>query len=150
MTEFLAPLDLPYPADDDTTARAASLRSRAFSQAGDRDGWLALFAPDAVVADPVGPSIFDEAGKGHQGIEAIAAFWDNVIAPHQIRMDIRLSNAGGDRQVANLLTITTTFPDGGTMDTEMVACYTVDEHGKILSLKAYWEMDKLRFHPAPT
>ncbi len=150
MTELLAPLDLPYPADDDHTARAASLRSRGFTQAKDRDGWLSLFAEDAVVADPVGPSVFDERGEGHMGLDAIAAFWDTVIAPHTVRMDIRLSNSGGDREVANLLTINTTFPDGGGMNTEMVACYSVNEAGKITSLRAYWEMDKLRFTPPPT
>jgi ketosteroid isomerase-like protein len=149
VAEHLAPLDLPHPADDDRTARAASLRSRAFTQAKDREGWLSLFAPDAVVADPVGPSVFDEVGEGHKGIEAIGAFWDNVIAPQDVRMDIRLSNSGGDKEVANLLTITTTFPDGSGMNTDMVACYRVDDDGKIVSLRAYWEFDKLRFTPAP-
>ena len=30
---------------------------------GRKDEWLALFAPDAVVEDPVGPSMLDPEGK---------------------------------------------------------------------------------------
>ena len=42
---------------------------------------FALWAEDAVVEDPVGPSFFDPEGKGHHGIAGISAFWDIAIAP---------------------------------------------------------------------
>lgn len=142
------PLDLPFPAPEDRSARAASLRSRAAVQAGDREAWLALFAPDGVVADPVGVSPFDPVGQGHRGPEARAAFWDTVIAPNPVRMDVHASHAGGD-EVANVVTITTTFPDGSAAVVDIVAIYCVDGEGKILSLRAFWEMDQIRFEPAP-
>ncbi len=142
-------LDLPHPADDDRSARAASLRSRAFVQAADREGWLGIFAEGAVVQDPVGPSFLDETGEGHQGREGIGAFWDNVISQNPVRMDIIGSHAGGD-EVANYLTITTTFPDGSSVAGEMVAIYRVDDAGKVQSLRAFWEVDQLRFTPAPS
>lgn len=41
-----------------------------FSQ-GDRDGWLALFHPDAVVEDPVGTNRF-------QGLAELGKFWDSI------------------------------------------------------------------------
>ena len=63
MTSTFEYLDLPHPADDDRSARAASLRSRAFVQAADREGWLGIFADDAVVQDPVGVSFLDETGE---------------------------------------------------------------------------------------
>jgi ketosteroid isomerase-like protein len=141
-------LDLPHPADDDRSARAASLRSRAAVQARDKAAWLALFRDDAVVQDPVGVSPLDETGLGHHGHEGIGAFWDNVIAANPVRMDIVSSHAGGD-EVANYLTITTTFPDGSSVSGELVALYCVDEAGKIRSLRAFWEFDQLRFTPAP-
>jgi hypothetical protein len=141
-------LDLPHPAEDDRSARAASLRSRAFVQARDREGWVGLFAEDAVVQDPVGVSFLDETGEGHRGHERIGAFWDEVIAKNPVRMDILGSHAGGD-EVANYLTITTTFPDGSSVSGEMVAVYKVDEVGKVRSLRAFWEVDQLRFSPAP-
>ena len=143
--EFVEP---PHPADDDRSARAASLRSRAAVQAGDRAAWLALFAPDAVVADPVGPSALDPVGDGHRGLDAIAAFWDGVIAPNPITMGIRSSHAGGD-EVANVVTITTTFPDGARAIVDVVAVYRVGPDGRIAALRAYWEFDHLRFEPAP-
>ncbi|MCZ7537090.1 MAG: nuclear transport factor 2 family protein [Acidimicrobiia bacterium] len=142
-----SPLDLPYPADDDRSARAASLRSRAAVQARDREAWLALFAPDAVVQDPVGVSPLDETGEGHRGIEAIGGFWDTAIAPNPIRMDISASFAGGN-EVANVLAITTTFPDGATASVDLVAIYRVNDDGRIASMRAFWEFDQIRFSAA--
>ena len=136
------------PAADDRSARAASLRSRAAVEAGDRAAWLALFAPDAVVADPVGPSPLDPEGNGHRGTEAIAAFWDNVIAPNQVGMAIRSTHAGGN-QVANAVTITNTFPDGSSASVDIVALYEVDDAGQITALRAFWEFEDLQFSPAP-
>ena len=141
MTEFL---DLPFPAADDRSARAASLRSRDAVQRGDKDAWLAIFADDAVVQDPVGVSPLDETGQGHHGKEAIAAFYDNVIAPNPIRMDVRSSHAGGD-EVANVIRMTTTLPDGTKVLADLVAIYRVREDGLVQSLRAFWEFDQLQF-----
>ena len=128
----------PHPARD------ASLASMRAVEAGDRDGWLALFAPDAVVQDPIGVSPLDPSGEGHQGIDAIAAFYDSTIAPNEVRFTIERSHAAGD-EVANVGTITTTMADGTVVHTDLVGTYRVDAAGKLLSLRAFWEMDKLRF-----
>lgn len=142
------PLDLPFPSPDDRSARAASLRSRAAVAARDRDTWLALFAEDGVIEDPVGPSMFDEAGTGHRGPEGRAWFWDNVMADKGVHMDITASHAGGN-EVANVATITTTFPDGSSAIVPIVINYRVDDDGLILNLRAFWEMDQIDFRPAP-
>lgn len=140
-------LDLDMPSAGDRSARAASLRSRAAVEAGEREAWLALFTDDAVVADPVGESPLDETGLGHRGPEARAAFWDMVIGPNTVTMDIVSSHAGGD-EVANVVTITTELPDGSRAIVDVVAIYAVDDNGLITSLRAFWEMDQLRFEPA--
>ena len=106
--------------------------------AGDRSAWLALFADNAVVEDPIGPSMFDPEGAGHRGPEAIAAFYDTVIGPNRIDFDIRESYACGS-EVANVGTITTTLPDGSRAIGEGVYTYRVDDHGRILALRAFWE-----------
>ena len=49
------------------TARELAEASMAAVEAGDREGWLALFDDDAVVEDPIGPSDFDPEGNGHRG-----------------------------------------------------------------------------------
>jgi ketosteroid isomerase-like protein len=134
--------------DGDRSARAASLRSRDAVRRGDRAAWLALFAPDAVVADPVGPSPFDETGLGHHGAEAIAAFWDNVVATNPVGMKIHASYAGGN-EVANVITIVNDFPDGSRALVPGVATYKVNDEGLIVALRAFWEMDQMTFEPAP-
>jgi hypothetical protein len=63
-------------------------------------------------------------------------------------MDIWSSAAGGD-EVANVVTITTTFPDGSAAVVDVVAIYRVDADGRIESLRAFWQLDQLRLEPAP-
>jgi ketosteroid isomerase-like protein len=48
-------------------ARAAAAASMSAVSHGAKDEWLALFAEDAVLEDPVGPSFFDPTGDGHRG-----------------------------------------------------------------------------------
>ena len=129
---------------DEHPARAALKASMAAVEAGDRDAWLALFADDAVVEDPIGPSMFDAHGLGHRGAEAIANFYDTVIGPNQVRFAIRESYAAGD-EVANVGTITTTLPDGTKAIVDGVYTYRVDGDGKLRSLRAHWEQDNIRF-----
>jgi len=97
-----------------------------------------------VVEDPIGRSPLDPTGEGHRGIDAIAAFYDSTIAPNQVRFRIERSHAAGD-EVANVGTITTTMPDGTVVHTDLVGTYRVDAEGRLVSLRAYWEIDKLRF-----
>jgi ketosteroid isomerase-like protein len=128
--------------DGDHPARRASQRSAAAVARGSREDWLALFAPDAVVEDPVGPSVFDPDGKGHRGHDAIGRFWDQAIAGVQaFHFTITDSFANGD-SCANVGTISTTLEDGTRIDTEGVFAYRVDESGLITSIRAHWEFDR--------
>ena len=130
-------------------ARAASKQSMAAVEGGDRQAWLALFASDAVVQDPIGVSPLDPTGLGHRGVDAIAAFYDTVIAPNRVAFEIRESYAAGD-EVANVGTITTTFDDGGRALVDGVYTYRVDDEGRLVALRAYWEVDALRYEPPPS
>jgi steroid Delta-isomerase len=125
-------------------ARDAARASMQAVEAGDRAAWLGLFAPDAVVEDPIGPSMFDPAGTGHRGAEAIAAFYDTVIASGRVHFAIRESYAAGN-ECANVGTITTTLPDGSQAIVEGVYTYRVDGNGKVVALRAYWEPDRMTF-----
>ncbi|HNJ70501.1 MAG TPA: nuclear transport factor 2 family protein [Microthrixaceae bacterium] len=125
-------------------ARDASLASMTAIEAGDKDGWLALFADDAVVEDPIGPSPFSPDGLGQRGRDAIEAFYDSVIGPNDVSFRIDQSWAAGS-EVANVGTITTRMADGTVVHTDGVFTYRVDDDGKVVALRAYWEMDRLRF-----
>jgi len=124
-------------------ARLASQRSMAAVEAGDRDGWLALFAEGAVVEDPIGISPLDPEGKGRHGKEEIAAFYDSIVAPNPVRFQIIASYAAGD-EVANVGSITTLFPDGSRAVVDGVYTYRVDGDGLICALRAFWEFDAMR------
>ncbi len=69
-----------HASEADHPARRAYRASMAAVIEGRKDDWLALFAPDALIEDPVGPSFLDPSGNGHRGRDGITAFWDNFIS----------------------------------------------------------------------
>ncbi len=127
-------------------ARDVAIQSMLAVEAGDRDGWLALFAADAIVEDPIGPSPMNESGEPRRGLAAIAEFYDSVIAGGEVRFDIRDSFACGS-EVANVGTITVTFPGGARSVVDGVYTYRIDDSAKVAALRAYWEFANLEFYP---
>ena len=126
-------------------AREMSLKSKAAMENRDREGWLSLFAPDGVVEDPVGPSMFDPDGKGHHGYEGIGAFYDMVTALYEkMNLEIRESYECAN-EVANVGTITLTLADGTIGRVNGVFHYRVTDEGKIASLRAFWEPTAIEF-----
>lgn len=123
-------------------AREASLRSIRAVESKDREAWLSMWHPDGIIQDPVGPSPLDPEGNGHRGIEKITAFYDNVIANSNTHFHIRHSYACGN-ECANVGTITGKTDDGSVTRCELVMVYCVDDDGKVLSLRAFWEFDEL-------
>ncbi len=130
-------------ADTALAAREMSKRSMAAVKARDKDAWLALWADDGWVEDPIGESFIDPTGLGHHGAEGRAAFWDNNIgSTESIEFELTDSFACG-REVANVATIHITLPGGATTRCEGVFVYRVDEAGKLASLRAFWELDRM-------
>ncbi len=128
--------------DGEHPARRASQRSMTAVANGAKDEWLALFAADALVEDPVGPSFLDPTGNGRRGRDEIAAFWDGTVATMSaFQFTIADSFANGST-CANVATIVSTLPDGSTMTVDAVLVYTVDDAERITSLRAYWEPDR--------
>jgi len=133
MTEQTEQIDHP--------AHLAGKRSREAVMARDKQAWLAVFADDAIVEDPIGPSAFDPEGKGHRGKDEISRFWDNVIAPtDRIEFRFERSYRCGNEE-ANVGCIVTTMA-GHEITAEGVFTYRVDDEGRLVALRAYWEMDK--------
>jgi ketosteroid isomerase-like protein len=127
------------------TAFEMSKKSMAMSEAKDRDGWLALFADDAVVEDPVGPSFVDAEGKGQHGKEAITAFYDNVISQSEsLKFTIRQTIECGD-EVVNIGELRITLPGNQVGIVPLANIYKVNAEGKLVSLRSFWEQDKLSF-----
>jgi steroid Delta-isomerase len=128
--------------DGDAPARRASQRSYSAVARKAKEEWLALFADDAVLEDPVGPSFFDAEGKGHRGKDAIGAFWDMAIEPVlEFQFTIRDSFANGNA-CANIGTFSTELDDGSLADTDLIAVYRTNDQGLFVSMAAHWEMDR--------
>ena len=122
-------------------AHLAGCRSREAALAKDKDAWLALFADDAIVEDPIGPSFFDPAGKGHRGRDEISKFYDKTIgAAEAMEFDFRDSFRCGNEE-ANVGAIITTYR-GYRVRADGVFTYRVNDEGKIVALRAYWETER--------
>lgn len=123
-------------------ARDAALRSYDAVCRKAKDEWLTLFAEDGWIEDPVGPSVFDQEGKGHHGPDGRSAFWDLTIAnTERFVFEINDSFAAGN-ECANVGTIHVTMANGYQIDTDGVFVYRVNDEGKIVSLRAVWEFDR--------
>jgi steroid delta-isomerase len=128
-------------------AHLAGKRSREAAIAHDKEAWLALFAEDGIVEDPIGPSHFDPDGKGHRGKTAIAAFWDKAIAPSSLEFNFRETFQCGNEEanVGNIVIVASGF----RVVADGVFTYRVNDDGKIAALRAYWELDRAAASATP-
>ncbi len=129
--------DAEYP------ARSAGLLSQKYVAEGNREAWLDLWADEGMLADPVGVSPLDPKGEGHQGKDAVTAFYDNAISKVKVSFDYPRSYACAN-ECAFVGTVFTTLPDGTENGSEGVFLYKVNDEGKILSLRAFWEHERPR------
>jgi steroid delta-isomerase len=129
--------------DGEHPARRAGQRSMAAVAAGRKADWLRLFGPDALIEDPVGPSLIDPAGAGHRGPDGISRFWDEQVSSvRRYEFQVTDSFANGPC-CANLVTITLWLGEAGpTMTVDGVMVYAVDDDGLITSIRAHWEPDR--------
>jgi ketosteroid isomerase-like protein len=134
--DWRAPSAVAHP------ARVAGLASYAAVCAKDKAAWLALFAEDGWIEDPVGKSPIDPDGVGHHGAAARDAFWDKTIATvDQFVFEIHDSFAAGN-ECTNVGVIHMRMANGFAIDCEGAFTYRVTDDGKLLSLRAMWEFDR--------
>lgn len=106
--------------------------------AHDKAGWIALFARDAQINDPVGSA-------PHEGHAAIGRFYDTFIAPNALKFDVERDFVQG-MSVMRDLTLTSTMATGLAIPVPMHLRYDlVEEDGalKIHRLYAIWELPVL-------
>ncbi|QIS18347.1 nuclear transport factor 2 family protein [Nocardia terpenica] len=122
-------------------ARTASQALHAAVRAHDKQAWLALFAADALVEDPVGPSDFDPDGTGHRGRDAISAFWDRAIA-HNESIEFLFDDSFACGNEIAYTGKVRSHNQGRVIDAEGVFIYGVDAAGKIVAVRAFWETER--------
>lgn len=105
--------------------------------ANDKDGYVALFADDATLEDPVGSGV-------RNGHDEIRAFWDMV---HTLSETITLVPTGPARVAANEVA----FPmqavsdvGGSKMVVDIIDVFAINDAGKIASMRAFWDMSEMR------
>ena len=99
----------------------------------DREAWLALFAEDAVLIDPVG-------SEPNTGLEAIAAFWDRIHdLPMKYEPEVHRIVACGDEGLLVFKMISRPEGSNGGMTMEIADTFKINDEGKITQLKAYWD-----------
>jgi len=119
----------PAPETDRIASTIARYQST-FS-ADDREGWLALFADDAVVEDPVG-------SVPRKGRDEIAAFWDEIHArldEATVKMTQGPAVCGLEAAWAFELNVRA---GEHTVRLEIIDHGTFDDDGHIRSIRAFW------------
>ena len=124
-----------------TKAQELGFLSRDFAVAKDKQNWLDLFAEEAIVQDPIGKSPLDPVGDGHKGKEAIENFYDTVIANGNIEFNI-LESIPCANECANFAQIVNVVGDV-KIETQMIVIYRVNSNHKIVSLRAFWDYQKM-------
>lgn len=98
----------------------------------DKDAFLALWASDGVLEDPVGT-------PAHVGTEALGAFWDGAreLADRIVLKMERSVIAGGEAAV--IIEINAHMGDAGLV-MPAVDIMRFDDDGLLTSVRAYWDM----------
>lgn len=104
----------------------------------DKEAWLSLFADDAVVEDPVGPSEWDPTGEGRKGKEAIGAFYDMFSAFQEKYDYTHHHKVVRGNEIALFATFHMHLQGGVYVDTPTIIFYKVNDEGKVERLRAFW------------
>jgi steroid Delta-isomerase len=109
-------------------------RAMAAVERGERDVWLGLFAPEAVIEDPVGHV------PPRQGADQLAEFWDTAIAgAESVRFDVRQVHEAPGEALA-VAGVAVQAPGGATASYDVAVHYLFDDTGAIVSLRAFWDL----------
>ncbi len=130
----------------DNDALALVCASPAAVMAHDKPAWLALFARDHVLEDPVGGrpvvgGLYDRRSGG-RGSGPLSRFWDTFIAPNDVTMEVRNEIIDGN-VVARVAMIETRTPTGVVVHTAAHLVYELtreDGAMRIRRLAAHWEV----------
>jgi steroid delta-isomerase len=133
------------PKTEQHPARKMSLMSREYVHRHKKEAWLAMFAEDGIIEDPIGVSLIDPTGEGHKTPAKREAFWDNNIANSDIKITIQESFAAAN-EVANRLTLDIVLSMEGKKFQQQVQgifTYKLNHEGKLAALRGYWEFDEM-------
>jgi steroid delta-isomerase len=130
--------------NEEHPALLASRESWRCVQAHDKQGWLDLMAEDVCIEDPIGVAPTNPEGKGLSGKAVVAEFYEANIAKNELSIECHQSYlSASPLEAAHVLTLTNKFPNGVQGVVTGVFTYRVNEAGKLVSLRGYWDMDAM-------
>ena len=117
-------------------ADVAEVLSRyvAYVSAGDIDGIVSLYAPDATIEIPVG-------GPVHRGIDAIRAFYAENELAQKLEITGPSCIAGNEGAVNMKARIAR---DGQLLELDVVDVAAVDDQGRLTQLRAFFDLGGAR------
>ncbi|EUA51886.1 putative ketosteroid isomerase-like protein [Mycobacterium xenopi 3993] len=121
-------------------AHAAGRRSREAVQAKDKQAWLEVFADDAIVEDPIGHRLSTLKARGTGQGSDLGVLGQGDRPADKIEFNFRDTFQCGNEE-ANVGNIVITMGEH-QITAEGVFTYKVDDDGKLVALRAYWEMDR--------
>jgi steroid delta-isomerase len=98
--------------------------------AGDVDGIIALYAPEAEIEIPVG-------GGAHRGIDAIGAFYRGNELAQQLEITGNACVAGNEAAVPMRAVVA---QDGKRLELDVIDVVEVDDEGRLLKLRAFFDL----------
>jgi steroid delta-isomerase len=101
-----------------------------FISAGDKEGILSLYAPDATCEIPVG-------GPVHRGIDAIRRFYVENELAQQVRIVGPCCVAGREAAVPMRARIAR---EGRVLELDVIDVVEVDERGRLKKLRAFFDL----------
>ncbi len=128
----------------DNLAYQMSLRSRECLNTKDKKAWLAMWAEDGIIEDPIGPTVLDPDGKGHSTPEAREAFYDRNIGNADIEYIIH-DTYTSHLECANIVTLNVLININGKKYSQQVNgvfTYSCNEQGKLTALRGFWEFEE--------
>jgi steroid delta-isomerase len=130
--------------NEEHPALLASRESWRCVQAHDKQGWLDLMAEDVCIEDPIGVAPTNPDGKGLRGKAVVSEFYETNIAKNELTIECHRSYlSASPLEAAHVLTLTNEFPNGVRGVVSGVFTYRVNEAGKLVSLRGYWDMDAM-------
>ena len=107
----------------------------------DREGWLALFAPDAVIADPVGPP---PARREPGRPDALGVFYDTFIRTTDVRFEVLRDHVAPGAVLRDAV-LHNVLAGGGRVSVPTLILYEAREVGgalRLAGLSSFWDLRK--------
>ena len=103
--------------------------------AGDREGWLRIFADDVVLEDPANIDIY-------RGVEAVGtAFWNEILTISPMRVWLQEEVIICGHEAIAIMAADVTLDGTPHRTAPIVDLFSFNEEGKVTAMRAFWKAE---------